>query len=409
MTEENFVFHTDHDNEFKMIDHFKLHPEMLPYVGTQYKDFRILLIGESHYLNNSYKDKEYLFDKWYSISTAEIQWNDESEDPYWFNTRWVINNYLSRKRGKGHGIFAKPSKVFCEKIKEKVGVTINDCDAFSCFAFFNYFQRPCINRGGSFNPTELDKCESKKIALNTIKILNPRLIIFVSKKAFDYFSESTPKCSYVNHPTCKQWSNSISQNGEAKFTSLLDTYFKESDLSQIKEVLNAAVESKRRILINLFTSIEDHLRQDRKIVIGNYIAQIEAFYNDNGKNVYPYIDCLIKHESIIYSLHIEVSDFIYYGICVWDEEKKTIREPAHGERHTAHTLLNPYCEIRREKMNYCWLQYLPDEERKINFTGRAENLMTLSSAESFNTTVKDIILKIDNLLEGIAKLVAGNL
>ena len=42
----------DYDDELKKIEHYKKHNEMLPYIGKHYKQARILLVGESHYVNN---------------------------------------------------------------------------------------------------------------------------------------------------------------------------------------------------------------------------------------------------------------------------------------------------------------------------------------------------------------------
>ena len=50
---KNWQSVTDYDAELKGIEHYKIHSEMLPYVGKNYKKAKILLVGEDHALTNT--------------------------------------------------------------------------------------------------------------------------------------------------------------------------------------------------------------------------------------------------------------------------------------------------------------------------------------------------------------------
>ena len=64
--EEQWNSLKDYDNELSRVLHYAFHPEMIPFVGKHYPDARILLVGESHYLDLS--DQERILDvaKWYT-------------------------------------------------------------------------------------------------------------------------------------------------------------------------------------------------------------------------------------------------------------------------------------------------------------------------------------------------------
>ena len=39
-----------YDKELKEIEFYKIHPEYLPFVGDKYDEFKILHVGESHFI-----------------------------------------------------------------------------------------------------------------------------------------------------------------------------------------------------------------------------------------------------------------------------------------------------------------------------------------------------------------------
>ena len=65
-----------YDDKLSGIEQFKLHPTFLPFVGDCYEEYRVLQIGESHYLNqdpdNEKYNLEYFLDRWWSSPCCEV-------------------------------------------------------------------------------------------------------------------------------------------------------------------------------------------------------------------------------------------------------------------------------------------------------------------------------------------------
>lgn len=78
------------DTELSLINHYRLYPSLLPWVGQRYESqqVRLLVIGESHYLHNE-SQYHHDDDAWYT--GLEISGYD---DRHWFFTRNIINNGL---------------------------------------------------------------------------------------------------------------------------------------------------------------------------------------------------------------------------------------------------------------------------------------------------------------------------
>ena len=47
---------TQYDEKLKEIPIYKLHPSFLPYVGDDYEVYKVLHVGESHYIDNEAYD-----------------------------------------------------------------------------------------------------------------------------------------------------------------------------------------------------------------------------------------------------------------------------------------------------------------------------------------------------------------
>lgn len=221
-----------YDEDMKKIKHFTNHPELLPFVGVHYKDYGIVLIGESHYV-----DVRNVFTNWYNESAYET-WTNASErlspDDFiaWFNTREIVNNFLCGKRTKAHNIFLRPAEIIRERFPDCCSSVSS---AFSLVAFFNYYQRPSTVPGGTFDfmkekEIAVDEKEyAAKIADNIFDVLEPKKIIFLSKKSFDAYclshkkdetSMADSKIYYVNHPNNAPWNDA---NGKERFISLIES------------------------------------------------------------------------------------------------------------------------------------------------------------------------------------------
>lgn len=210
---------TDYDDDLSKIDHYKKHPEMMPYIGKHYNEARILLVGESHYCSDkiNHVEKEYLNNNWYNQKTP----NDFTDKKY-FNTRYVVENFLKGNRSRSHSMFRNPAKGLIEAL-DLTNENITDSEIFSACAFMNYFQRPEVNQGKTMKCTSEDKENAKYVFKSAVAILKPKLIIFLTQKSYDCYCEDEPindndKIYAVSHPTCKHW---YGENGLDKFINLV--------------------------------------------------------------------------------------------------------------------------------------------------------------------------------------------
>ena len=91
-----------YDNELKEIEFYKnsrIHQLMLPYIGFNYQEHRVLLVAESHYLGNEEDRKKVAnFKKWYE-DKGDITLSQEGH----INTREVVEQWFSN----GNGLFQK--------------------------------------------------------------------------------------------------------------------------------------------------------------------------------------------------------------------------------------------------------------------------------------------------------------
>ena len=212
--EEQWNSLKDFDNEFCRIPHYTYHPEMMPFVGKHYPEARILLIGESHYLEPS--DRERILDvsKWYTTPSKKYDFCY----PENFNTREVIHNFLVGKRSKAHSMFRNPANALIAALDLH---DVSDSEAFCAFAFMNYYQRPASVYGKSIENKETDDEIAHRNLCEVQAVLNPAMTVFLSKKAFDSFirhgGAENEKIEYVNHPTSSKWYNDNGKNKLIRF------------------------------------------------------------------------------------------------------------------------------------------------------------------------------------------------
>lgn len=206
---------TDYDYALAAIPHYSYHPEMMPFVGRHYPKTRILLVGESHYLDEKDRDRISDITKWYSTRTGDYEFCY----PGFFNTRSVVHSFLICRRSKAHSIFRNPANAL---IHAWALNDVSDSEAFCAFAFMNYYQRPACVYGKSIVDEEADNKSAYENLKNVISALKPHITIFLSKKAYLAYSgqrdaTKDPDAAYVNHPTCSGWHN---ENGEKKLIGL---------------------------------------------------------------------------------------------------------------------------------------------------------------------------------------------
>ena len=215
---------TEYDKGLALNPIYQTHPEMLPYIGKQYNKYRILCVGESHYLSKQTKNFSYDLKKWYTENLTEQKYDENNPLHKSFSaffTRYVMYDCLAKKeRGAGYSMFYRPAKACfnilgCEKD-----------DVWEHFAFMNYYQRPAGIRGESINKQKEDSQISKLSFIDVCKNIKPHKIIFLSKKAYnDWMSEKTVaeeeamykeiSCA-VSHPTSHWWERKRKDGGCAK-------------------------------------------------------------------------------------------------------------------------------------------------------------------------------------------------
>ncbi len=248
-----FMSNQNYDEQLGKIQHFMYHPELLPYVGDNYDKYKVLLIGESHYLVEALEDTEGKFLEWYDKPTSDFTMLD-ADDLACFNTRKTVEAGLSPYNNSK--IFKNVSSVLFEILKDKSVLNPSNfsddrsryAEAFSYVAYFNYFQRPELSGSGrGFQPLKKDGTVIYKeqtlnydkfeqgFAFDTadeiINILKPSHILFLSKRAYksfkDYDGGDTDNLDFVHHPS-RQWNMNISDTNETskeKFARLINQYF----------------------------------------------------------------------------------------------------------------------------------------------------------------------------------------
>ena len=203
-----------YDEFFLKIDHFAKYPAMLPYIGGNYISTihkKLLLIGESNYFPKTstiHKDAT----KWYDGNQSLLS-EEEIE--------WIHNRGLT------------------ECARHQNYKNLNDCLAelkitvtekpISHISYMNAFQRPAVDTGKSFKYccTEKDILISAATINKVIEILEPDIIIFVSKYSWDALHgkitiKEDMHMDFVSHPTDPfHWQNKKYVHGKMKFMKLL--------------------------------------------------------------------------------------------------------------------------------------------------------------------------------------------
>lgn len=224
-----------YDIELRQIPFYKNHPELIPFIGTHFNEFSILIVGESHYIDqnsdNIRYDNSYFLNCWWNGTHDAIK-----NEPFssWYNTRGVVNNYLAGNRSRGHLIFTNLVKAFSECVQGQKIDSINTTNSqlFQYFAFMNFFQMPSLINGEKYwkslcisdQTTALQlwsicKDNSAKVLDAVIDVLHPIVVIFSSVSAYHAYQESDHNrnynslIEYVPHAGCKWWNQKIKKYG----------------------------------------------------------------------------------------------------------------------------------------------------------------------------------------------------
>lgn len=268
-----------YDEELMELEHYKSHPEMLPFVGLNYDKLKIMIIGESHYIDDKKckwtVNNEADFTKtWYGDSRNDIKklfenWEDAK---YWFYTRYVVCRNVLGGHSRSSGIFFKPAGYIAQNND------IEKEDALESITFMNYFLRPAAEKGESINTSREDLSHARENLNKVIEILKPELIIFVSKKAYSAYGDyNNPKVKYTTHP-CSSWWTKSTDHGKSYFEELMKSY----PCKVAKTSIQSVIEIKTGLMKNYFDKIIIGLEREN-FKVGNKDRlwnDIEVYYND---------------------------------------------------------------------------------------------------------------------------------
>ena len=189
----------NYDDALKEIEFYKNsknHQLMLPYIGFNYQEHRVLLVAESHYLGNDEDRKKVAnFKEWYE-DKGNISLSEKGYE--YINTRGVVQTWFFN----GNGLF--------QKIKKELDIANIDIKYFwERIAFMNFFIVPSTNGSREIYSTKEVEEKSLTNFEQVIKILKPNYILFLSKKSYHIFkrenSEYLKKTSSFCHPTSICW------------------------------------------------------------------------------------------------------------------------------------------------------------------------------------------------------------
>ena len=212
------------DEQLSNIQFYKQFPAMKPFIGEFYnsdKHKKLLLVGESYYLPNE-TNLHHSSIQWYGSNQDELD-DDEVE---WIDCNGLLTcDWAS----DGHQIYRELNKCIFSLNIEKGKRAIDEV------AFTNYFQRPAEKEGESFKYfcTEEDIVRANEILEQVIRIIDPDIVIFVSKYAWDTggikVKNDFPQkiVDFVCHPGTggRYWHNESYPHNKDKFINLLKKNF----------------------------------------------------------------------------------------------------------------------------------------------------------------------------------------
>lgn len=235
---EKQTVYTGFDNALLQVRHYKIHPEMLPYIGIHYLDTQILLVGESHYLGDNeqmnsetsqyqqilenVEKKKKIYEKWYEEEWNHIEDIDvetiKNSANYYYTRRVVIDTFIYGDTLGSGQIFYNPLKIVYGENTSKENI--------NKFAFLNYFQRPEFKGGNTIQNEEKDNEVAGKTLFEVIGILKPKKVIFLSSKAYRAFKKTqwyqsvSADIDCVAHPGCAWWNRKGGKYGKNKFKKI---------------------------------------------------------------------------------------------------------------------------------------------------------------------------------------------
>jgi len=216
-------------------NHYKNHPQMLPFVGNNYGVLKkLLIVGESHYLHNKNSELTDIFSdiikNWYSISQDYIltKVNEKigKDIVSCTNTRANLNAFITACRTlPAYTIYKNVSDV----AKQNTFFKINKDEPFTYMAFMNFFQRPAELTGEKLIPNKTDVEIAINVFFHVLNIIRPDNIFIVSSNAWHFLNSSKFDNVIIGHschPGCSYWNRKV--KGYTKYPPKIKVTGKES-------------------------------------------------------------------------------------------------------------------------------------------------------------------------------------
>lgn len=228
----------------KAIPFYQVHPEYIPFIGNHYDRYRILQVGESHYIGQKAKGEKdkfpiTYFKNWWNDHCDELyKWEDDNQENGcwggWYDTRGVVKNFIANRSTGGYNIFANMVRSF--DVVYGDGQVSMDAEArqrYHYFAFMNFFQMPALYDGKNFWNSLLRSAQklgkeplagdmwkkavdvSSDTLSRVIDILKPELVIITSVSAYNAYHEKhgdDPRIIRATHPCCCWWNRKHGQD-----------------------------------------------------------------------------------------------------------------------------------------------------------------------------------------------------
>jgi len=237
-----------YDDKLSELEIFRVHPTLKPFIGENYEKYKILHIGESHYLSQTVANEEfdirYFVQHWWKEPCDEVL----EKSPGYVDTRNVVGNYLNNRNG-AYGIFTNVVKEFSKIIlnSEITQIDAQQKQLYRHFAFMNFFLMPSLFCGRKYWDSLCEsakKLNDKNLAFemwhkcakisartvdDVIDIISPNLVIFTSVSAKNaYFDGSgkhrdSDKVIFTSHPAAPfSWNKRLKSLGHKTGKEALD-------------------------------------------------------------------------------------------------------------------------------------------------------------------------------------------
>jgi len=220
---------TEFNGKFAEFDHYKMHPQMMPFVGKHWNaGKKLLLIGESHYINNKHFGDEYAKHKtarrWYDAPVTETPLSEKAKIDAltWTDTATIMNWALDNPgKAPGHRIYQNIYFTIREAMRESGFASASRDDVFPYIAYANFFQRPADSQGDSIANTPKDNQRGNAAMRFIVDAIKPNYLFIMSSKAWDAFDKTIfdpANTGRSPHPT-NYWWNRASRKYASKCSS----------------------------------------------------------------------------------------------------------------------------------------------------------------------------------------------